>query len=310
MTTPKQLVANSQNSKLSTGPTSISGKLVASKNSIRHGLLSTRLVIPELESEKEWVAHHREIFESIFPVGGLETKLVERIAINLWRLNRVARYEAEVIRVSQESAIESVAHKRKYASITEELTSKAANPEEAADWAKVASERKRIATSLVSAEESKSFNDTEVRSLLQIAWGHVKTFSNISGEDWPPNRVDFKVWNKGNICQLLEWMAQKDGQNGKQFINNLLKAIDVDLHQSKKYSQETARDLDFYKREHLLPSQPVLEYLCRYESHLHRSFQRDLHELQRIQAARQGNFVQPPAILDIDVATNRSDPDK
>jgi hypothetical protein len=42
----------------------------------------------------------------------------------------------------------------------------------------------------------------------------------------------------------------------------------------------------------------------RYETHLSRQFQRDLHELQRLQAMRQGQPVAAPFAIDVDVTTS------
>lgn len=301
MTTPKQIAANTQNSKQSTGPKSDSGKLAASKNALRHGLLSKRLVISELEKQKEWNTHYQEIIESLSPVGGLEIKLAERIAVNLWRLSRVARYEAEIIHISQEAAIESVTNQRG-CSFMKNLPALARNPDDAADWAYMAKCRKNTAMSLIESKENKSYTDGEVRALFEFALKHVKTISTISGQDWPPNRTDFKGWDKETIYRVLEWMAAKEQQDFKVYILNLRKAIDIDLDQAELYAAEAFQDLDLYRRRHLLPSQKVLDLICRYETHLHRAFQRDLHELQRLQAARKGTPVNPPAVLDVDVA--------
>ena len=43
------------------------------------------------------MAHREGIIESVKPSGHLEATLTERIALLLWRLQRVARYETEAI---------------------------------------------------------------------------------------------------------------------------------------------------------------------------------------------------------------------
>ncbi len=45
MTTEKQQLANLQNAQLSTGPTTIEGKIHSSKNAIKHGILSKNFVV-------------------------------------------------------------------------------------------------------------------------------------------------------------------------------------------------------------------------------------------------------------------------
>lgn len=44
--------------------------------------------------------------------------------------------------------------------------------------------------------------------------------------------------------------------------------------------------------------------LWRHEAALNRSFSRSLHDLQRLQAMKAGEWVPPPAVMDVDVSTN------
>ena len=48
----------------------------------------------------------------------------------------------------------------------------------------------------------------------------------------------------------------------------------------------------------------ILGKLSRYEVAIERSLYRALHELQRLQAARQGRAVAPPAVVDVELATD------
>ena len=50
----------------------------------------------------------------------------------------------------------------------------------------------------------------------------------------------------------------------------------------------------------------TLSKLSRYERSLERGMYRALHELQRLQASRSGQNVPPPAVLDVDVSSNRA----
>jgi hypothetical protein len=104
ITTLAKIEANRENALASTGPKSAEGKAMASRNAIRHGLLSWKPVIPGLESSKDWQAHLERTMESLAPVGYLENLLAERIALLMWWLSRVARYEREVLSVATETA--------------------------------------------------------------------------------------------------------------------------------------------------------------------------------------------------------------
>lgn len=76
-----------------TGPKSPQGKARVRLNAVRHGLCTTVPVLPGLERVREWETHRVGVLESLAPVGHLETVLAERVALLLWRLNRVAAYE-------------------------------------------------------------------------------------------------------------------------------------------------------------------------------------------------------------------------
>lgn len=52
-------------------------------------------------------------------------------------------------------------------------------------------------------------------------------------------------------------------------------------------------------------SSDALSKLSRYETAHRRSLSRTLHELQRLQAARAGQAVSPPAVLDVNISTNQ-----
>jgi hypothetical protein len=75
------------------GPKTPQGKARSSRNPTRFGIHSADPVIPGIENLDEWRAHRDGVIASLAPVGSLETKLAERVALLLWRLNRVIAYE-------------------------------------------------------------------------------------------------------------------------------------------------------------------------------------------------------------------------
>src|SRR5687768_4093336 len=96
MATERQIAANRRNAQKSTGPRTARGKAVASRNNTRHGLHSISPVIPGLESEAAWAHHRLTTVTGLAPANALEEALAERVALILWRLGRVARYEQSV----------------------------------------------------------------------------------------------------------------------------------------------------------------------------------------------------------------------
>ena len=78
------------------GPKTAAGKAKIRLNAVRYGIHATTLVIPGLERLEDWQVHLRRTLESCAPVGHLESKLAERIAQLIWRLERVTAAEQEV----------------------------------------------------------------------------------------------------------------------------------------------------------------------------------------------------------------------
>jgi len=91
-TAEHRIRANRANSQESTGPSTAEGKAIASQNALRHGLLSTKLLLED-EDPTEYEALLRGLAKSLGPVGALEAHLVERIAVTLWRQRRLVHAE-------------------------------------------------------------------------------------------------------------------------------------------------------------------------------------------------------------------------
>jgi len=101
MTTLAKIEANQRNAELSTGPRTAEGKVIVSRNATRHGIYSNVPVVPG-EYPEAWEAHRAGVVDSLAPVGLLEVNLAERAALLLWRLQRLARYEAETVATAME----------------------------------------------------------------------------------------------------------------------------------------------------------------------------------------------------------------
>src|SRR5262245_27291121 len=102
VTTLARVEANQRNAALSTGPRTVEGKAIVARNATRHGIFAAVPVIPG-ECAETWEAHRAGVVESLAPVGLLEVNLAERAALLLWRLQRLARYEAETIATEMEN---------------------------------------------------------------------------------------------------------------------------------------------------------------------------------------------------------------
>ena len=181
-------------------PKTEAGKAVVRLNAVKHGVLSASPVTPGLGREEDWKVHRAGIRASLAPEGHLEDTLVERIALLLWRLQRVARYETETIVLAQERAEEDLVWERTL--------------------------------------ETKG------------------------------------VW----------------GANFKR-LDVVVPSLDHDAAQMDVY-------LDRMRRHRLLPLEPELDKVMRYEAHLNRQFNQALHELEALQTRRSGGIA-PLARVDV-----------
>jgi hypothetical protein len=101
-TSEQRLSANRANALLSTGPISKEGKVQASRNATRHGLLSDRLLLDD-EDPSAFEEMTDDLCHSLRPVGMAEAALVERIAITIWRQRRLISAETAAIALAREA---------------------------------------------------------------------------------------------------------------------------------------------------------------------------------------------------------------
>jgi hypothetical protein len=101
MATEKQITANQQNAKHSTGPRTESGKRRSRRNAVRHGL-TAETVIDSLEDVADYSAFERAIKSDYSPQTAIEGQLVSRLASLLWRLRRAVIVESGLLNIQAE----------------------------------------------------------------------------------------------------------------------------------------------------------------------------------------------------------------
>jgi hypothetical protein len=112
-TTEKKVEANRRNALRSTGPKTGEGVLACKNNALRHGLRAVQTVVPG-EDPSEWGAHREAVVADLRPEGAVELALAEDVAVKLWRLGRVVRYEADLIGNAQDPDELANAHEKAY----------------------------------------------------------------------------------------------------------------------------------------------------------------------------------------------------
>jgi hypothetical protein len=307
--TPIKVQANRCNAALSTGPRSSAGKSIVSGNALRHGVLSTKPVLPGLEREEDWDRHRDAVMLSLAPNGALEELLAERVALQMWRLGRVARYEAEAAAVSAERAEEdwSSEHDPRWKAGSLSPLQKA---QASVDRAKA---RVDLLEGVKDLPGEQRLDRKLAGKLVQEAAdaAGVNIFQELAGEGGPdvtlpdyPDKteLDDVPWTAARFLGAVEAIAAGARRERDDLLTELAADAKEKVAEEERGRDELSKSLDLFRRERVLPDGRVLEKIGRYEAAAERSLYKALHELQRLQAARQGQAVTPPAVLDVDVS--------
>ena len=116
----KQLIANRENAKKSTGPKTQKGKQIVKNNAFKHGLYSDTILInsPNLkESKTEYDYLYNALVEELQPKTEYQYILVRKIVNCLWRSRRVIVAETAIIN----RQIDSLENHTHYNDLTEQL---------------------------------------------------------------------------------------------------------------------------------------------------------------------------------------------
>ena len=109
---------------------------------------------------------------------------------------------------------------------------------------------------------------------------------------------DLGGWTAGRVREYVAAVARHAKQSRWEPAE-LWGAVGTRAVSKAEAAGEKAERSERHRREHLLPADRTLAKVQRYEAGLERSLYRALHELQRLQAARQGQHVPPPAAVDV-----------
>jgi hypothetical protein len=304
----KQAQANRRNALKSTGPKTPTGKALASMNALKHGLRASSLAVPVLEDVADWETHLSQTVRALAPVGYLETILSERAASILWRLGRAVRYESLVIGSSMENAED------------ERASGSLDRPPDLQDLRDKVDQAQENAETFAHLIEAKLSSKVDAGT----AWGIVTEAARVSEvelwdgqEEGSPSILDLSEipedvevdewtgWTAGYLRGILGQVAKKAGLSQGELVESLTSRLKDEVQESKEILEKAARSLETWRKAHLLPDETTLDKVSRYETTLERSLFRTIHELQRLQAARAGEKVPLPAVVDGEVSISR-----
>jgi hypothetical protein len=311
MMTNKRLAANRKNALKSTGPKTLLGKAVSSRNAVKHGVFSAAPILTEIESQEDWEMHREGVFQSLAPVGYLEELLAMRLAILSWRLWRVVRYEAEV---------STAALARAEADLDESDEKGSRKPSDPAEAREKAQSTSLVIETLRALPKLPDKESLDRESALTVFWALREELpdnserASIPIPGIPDDDVEFATfdhWTIGLLRKAVESYAAAAGMTPKALLSKSI----LSAHKKCYEAEDEERDLvergkrwklllERENRSRMLLEPEVLDKVARYESNLERSFFRTLHEIQRLQASRSGAVVSPPASIDMDLTVH------
>jgi hypothetical protein len=294
------------------GPNTQEGKEIVRWNATRHGIRSPAPVVPGVERKEDWEEHREGVLENVSPVGHLEFVLAERVALLLWRLNRVTRYETESIALFQEKSEDDLADKRRFAS----RVHGAAHPDDVRSNLKDARSDYRLLKRFTKLKNDKHLSSLDADRILwavmevtdRVAEGEVapeNLLDEISIPGVPENTQeweDYDGWTAGAVRAGIEAIAAATAEEPEELLEVATDAARRSIIGKEQAAEQVERDLERMSRERLLPDEKTLEKVARYEAHLSRGLYKAMHELEALQVRRTGGTA-PLARLDVDGLT-------
>ena len=95
-TSDKQITANQANAKSSTGPNTVEGKAISSRNATTHGMRSSQVVLAT-EDPIRFAQLRHDFHDTFRPGDAIETKLVDDFVVASWRLDRCILADTAVL---------------------------------------------------------------------------------------------------------------------------------------------------------------------------------------------------------------------
>lgn len=262
----KKLEANRRNAQLSTGPRTERGKRHSRRNSLKHGVLASALLIndPSAEDFAGFQKLLSDLDRDLAPVGKLEEMMVERIAACWWRLQRALRFEAEAI--TRAAAEEQAKINKEGPPTSEEILGVV----------------KESAEEAAAIERDSLVNPNPVLP-KKLHWVHL-----------PPEMQQRELTQRlksrrlsGRLSQLLRIaelrQAKAMGMEAGSEPNGTAAL--------QKIKPQATGPVD---RPLSLPAEIDLSRILKYEANIHRQLAHAMNQLERLQRARRGENVPPP----------------
>jgi hypothetical protein len=258
----------------------------------------------------------------------METALAERVALCLWRLRRTAAYETAVTATSLAAANKDARSAEPFggeqstgeqiSQVLEELRKK----RETFDlWEGTL----RLLEQLAAAPEAMSLDADDVYGAFQDLLDTLPESADAPDVEDAPFLVSVGVpaaehdepyqwdgWTAGHVRRGLGLLAKATKWTPERLLQRAIeerRETQAELKEAARKLEREAKDLrreeknraERLRQARRLPDGNVLDKVMRYEGHQTRQMLQALHTLERLQAARAGEPVPPPAALDVTI---------
>lgn len=302
--TDKQVAANRANASKSTGPKSESGKKIACRNSLKHGLLAKEIVIDTgdgAENQDDFNRLLTDLHRHFNPQGTLEEMLVEKIVVAYWRLRRAHRYEVGLLRKDMDNAIvdffepDSFGLEPKNKSeneIEEEISQMQSGIK---DWRAF---KQRLRKMYKEGDDLDATYSDDFGDIWDVLHDKVSEEDSYVVEQdllYEPKKLreylNQRGWSDADI-----WQAHLDICD--EYITSCYQSVRA----LEKDKQITRNALQIQMKLNSIPQGKELERLLKYEGTIEKQFYKAINQLERLQRLRHGDIVAAP--LDIEVNVN------
>lgn len=269
MVTEKQEQANIRNAQLSTGPMSEEGKAVVSRNAVKHGIFAKDLVINAGDGREDALEYHElleDLKKDLAPAGRMERLLVEKIAVNYWRLRRLVRHETGEIRerlddyrnkaLSSHYSYSRQKPELRYYSYNDEITD-----------AEYHEQRYKVVSM-----QSSDFNMAEKKTALEYI-----LYYRMDREEAEFTEKDYKAAKK----YVAALSPQMRGKLRKEMLEDAEQVL-AEMEEVRNWQVK----FDRIQKARSLPAAGNLNNIIKYENSLERSIFRNLAALKTLQENR------------------------
>jgi hypothetical protein len=262
------------------------------------------------EDASVWEAHRAGIVGGLAPAGAIEEALAQRIALVLWRLARVVRYETLNIETWQERIDQDIADAWRFSSDPYETTAHGRTLEAVRERAEMLADEVRILRRFPALPDDRRVTRDDALTVLNAVAYHSGV--DCDDFDYPPavgipddaTLDSVTGWTAGRVRIAAEALFAAREEDEEEFAS----VAEILAHEAHRKVMEginvgaTLRRweqlADRMRRERTLPHREDAEKVMRYEAHLHRQLMQTLHELEAMQARRAGQAA-PLARLDV-----------